>query len=224
MKRAAFFDLDGTLTTTNVWRGFLDYFKEYRLRRSTHRLFTALHYPQYWLKSLGMINESTFRKNWSAHLAWYVRGYSPQKAMAVWEWVVKEFLPGNWRMDVKETLSRHQENGDEVILVSAGPEPLLTEIAKSIGVKHAIGTRFEVKDGQYSGRSLQPVCIDEFKASLSLAYLEQKKITVDLAQSSAYADSITDLSLLEMVGYPAAVYPDRELLQLAQQRSWKIIT
>lgn len=223
MKSAAFFDLDGTLTTTNVWRGLLDYFKVHKQRRLTHRVFTGLHYPQYWLKSIGVLNESKFRKNWSAHLAWYVRGYTEQESRAIWKWVINEFLPGNWRVDIREILSKHQASGDEVLLVSAGPEPLLKEIARSIGVVHAIGTRFELVGGVYSGKSLQPVCIDEFKASLSLEYLKKNNIEVDLKQSYAYADSITDLSLLEMVGNPAAVYPDRELMSLARGRGWTVI-
>jgi HAD superfamily hydrolase (TIGR01490 family) len=153
-----------------------------------------------------------------------VRGYSEEEAQVVWDWVVNEFVKGVWRMDIREILREHQVIGDEVILVSAGPQSLLAEIAKSIGVEHAIGTRFEVKDGRFTGKSLQPVCIDEFKASLSSDYLAQKKLAVDLAQSYAYADSITDLALLEMVGNPAAVYPDQELSKIAQQRNWRVIT
>ena len=43
------------------------------------------------------------------------------------------------------------------------------------------------------------------------------------SESYVYADTYTDLPLLEQVGYPVAVYPDDELVVHAQDRGWKII-
>jgi phosphoserine phosphatase len=44
--------------------------------------------------------------------------------------------------------------------------------------------------------------------------------TIDLANSYAYSDSITDLPMLELVGNPVAVNPDRELTRVARERGW----
>ena len=43
---------------------------------------------------------------------------------------------------------------------------------------------------------------------------------IDLANSYAYSDSITDLPMLELVGNPVAVNPDRELTRVAREREW----
>src|SRR5204862_7604881 len=45
---------------------------------------------------------------------------------------------------------------------------------------------------------------------------------LDLASSYAYSDSITDLPMLELVGHPVAVNPDRELARVARQREWEV--
>ena len=46
----------------------------------------------------------------------------------------------------------------------------------------------------------------------------------DLAASTAYSDSHTDLPFLEAVGNPVAVNPDRELARIADERGWEVLT
>ncbi len=45
----------------------------------------------------------------------------------------------------------------------------------------------------------------------------------DLEQSHAYSDSVTDLPLLELVGHPHAVNPEKELKEVAEERGWPIL-
>jgi phosphoserine phosphatase len=49
-----------------------------------------------------------------------------------------------------------------------------------------------------------------------------KLADIDLEGSYAYSDSITDLPMLEAVGNPVAVNPDRELRRLAEDRAWPV--
>lgn len=220
--RAAFFDVDGTLTDTRVWEGLMAYFRERSLRRWTHRAFWAYHMPYYLLLKARLISQGAFRRPWAAHLAWYLRGYSPQQAEAIWDWVVEEFLSRHWRMDTRRLLEDHRSAGDLVMLVSAGPQPLLERIAREVGAGHVVATEFELRQGHYTGRSLEPVCIDENKAALAKSYLELHKLVIDFQASCAYADAISDLHLLEMVGNPVAVYPDDELSSVAVARGWRV--
>lgn len=220
--RAAFFDVDGTLTDTRVWEGLMAYFKNHGLRRWTHRAFWAYHIPYYMLLKARLISQSAFRRPWAAHLAWYLRGYTPEEANTIWDWVVEEFLTLHWRLDTRHLLDDHRRAGDLVMLVSAGPQPLLECIARQVGAGHIVATEFELRAGHYSGRSLEPVCIDENKAVLAKAYLERLDIEIDFQASYAYADAISDLHLLEMVGNPVAVYPDEELRKVTQERGWQL--
>ncbi len=178
--------------------------------------------PYYMLLKARLISQSAFRRPWAAHLAWYMRGYTPEEANTIWDWVVEEFLTRHWRLDTRHLLDDHRTAGDLVILVSAGPQPLLECIAREVGAGHTVATEFELRAGRYSGHSLEPVCIDENKAVLAKAYLERRGIEIDFQASYAYADAISDLHLLEMVGNPVAVYPDEELGKVTKAHGWQL--
>jgi hypothetical protein len=45
----------------------------------------------------------------------------------------------------------------------------------------------------------------------------------DLSRSYAYSDSVTDLDMLEVVGHPYAVNPDRDLRREAVSRGWPVL-
>lgn len=223
IRRAAFFDIDGTLTYDRTWRGLLDYYQTNGVKRGALLAFKAVHYPLYFIRKMGLISESSFRGPWAANLAWFVRGFSMEEANQVWEWNIQHFIQRFWRKDIVAVLEDHLQAGDVVMLVSSGPQPMVKAIAQSLGVKHAIGTRFEMENGRYTGRSLKPICIDAYKAILAKEYLQNLGIAVDYSASFAYADSTSDLALLEMAGNPTAVYPGEQLKQIAIQRGWKIL-
>ena len=220
--QAAFFDVDGTLTTDRVWRGLMDYFRLHKQKRLTHLVFVSLHYPLYFLHRAGLVSESGFRTAWASNLGWYLRGMPVEAAERVWDWIVSHHLSSIWRNDVRAILTRHRETGSLVVLVSSGPEPLIRRIAAEVGADLAVGTRLEVQNGRFTGRSLKPVCINEHKASQAQARLKTEGLEVNLPASYAYADSTSDRYMLEMVGYPTATYPNASLYDLAVAKGWVI--
>jgi HAD superfamily hydrolase (TIGR01490 family) len=221
--KAAFFDVDGTLTTERVWKGMLEYYKQRGLRRWTHRLFWVYHMPIYLLYKTKLVSQSAFRKPWAAHLAWFVHGYTVEQAQVIWDWVAQEYLSPFWRNDALYLIKKHKAEGDLVVLVSAGPTPLEEAIATRVGADFAVGTDFLVKDGRYTGGVAGRVCLDEQKAELTKKALVERGVQVDFAESLAYADGGTDIHMLEMVGNPVAFHPDDELLPIAHKRGWKIV-
>jgi phosphoserine phosphatase len=82
-----------------------------------------------------------------------------------------------------------------------------------------ISSRFEVADGRFTGR-IEQNCLGDGKAHAVRAYAEAQGF--DLAEASFYTDSVSDRLLLESVGHPVAVNPDRELARLARDRGWAI--
>jgi phosphoserine phosphatase len=66
------------------------------------------------------------------------------------------------------------------------------------------------------------VCLDENKAILTRAFLQRNGLEVDFQASYAYADSISDLHLLEIVGHPVATYADERLRAVAMERGWRV--
>jgi phosphoserine phosphatase len=98
----------------------------------------------------------------------------------------------------------------------------VTPLAQYLGVDSTISTRPEIDDeGRYTGR-VEFYAYGPYKA----VAMRELAITddIDLAESFAYSDSITDLPMLEAVGHPIAVNPDRDLRRVAAERGWEIRT
>ncbi len=126
------------------------------------------------------------------------------------------------RTDIVPLLREHQARGERIILLSGTLQPLVSIIGERLGADVSLGTRPELRDGRYTGRALEPVCQGSGKATRLRAYLDAEGRDIDLSASSAYADTIFDLPVLEMAGRPVAVYPDAELAPLAARRGWEI--
>lgn len=121
--------------------------------------------------------------------------------------------------EARRRLAAHRGDGDVTVLLSASPEPLVAEIAAALGFDVAIGTPLDVRDGRLTGRlGTGGLCHGTGK----LGRLRQVLGDVDLARSTAYADSESDLPLLRAVGTPVAVNPDRHLAAAARAAGWTV--
>ena len=79
--------------------------------------------------------------------------------------------------------------------------------------------RSSTSDGRYTGEvefySYGPFKVEAMERARGLHDL-------DLGCCFAYSDSVTDLPMLEAVGHPVAVNPDRDLLRVARERNWEV--
>ncbi len=117
-------------------------------------------------------------------------------------------------------IREHRLAGRKVFIVSASPEEIVAPLARYLGVDEAIATRAELDDeGRYTGRT-ELYCYGPAKV---VAMNEvAKRDGIDLAASYGYSDSATDRPMLEAVGHPVAVNPDRELLRAAKANGWTV--
>jgi HAD superfamily hydrolase (TIGR01490 family) len=115
----------------------------------------------------------------------------------------------------------HHLAGRDVIIVSASGSEMVEPIGELLGVDAVVASRLSTEEGRFTG------AIDFY------AYAENKAVAMqelaerrgyDLSRSFAYSDSITDVHMLEVVGHPHAVNPDRELRRVAREREWPILT
>lgn len=219
---AAVFDLDGTLFTGHVWHGLSLYLKRRRRNRLWLYTFIATHMPLGFLSQAGLIDGGEMRLTWARNMSWMLRGMSVTEGRRAFTWIADEYVMPLLRTDVVALLREHQARGERAILLSGAFQPLLEIIGERLGLGVMIGTQPERQDGRYTGRALEPVCQGEGKAVRLRAYLAGEGSDVDPGACSAYADSIFDLPVLEMVGHPVAVYPDEELAAISMQRGWPI--
>ncbi len=119
-----------------------------------------------------------------------------------------------------ELVRQHRSRGEKVYVVSATLQEIVEHIARDLGFDGAIGSTCEIVDGAYTGRSLRAAHGEGKAAAVrELAAAEG----IDLAASTAYSDSHTDLPFLEVVGNAVAVNPDRALRRIALDRRWPVL-
>jgi HAD superfamily hydrolase (TIGR01490 family) len=119
-----------------------------------------------------------------------------------------------------ELIRAHRAEGRLVVIVSASPEEVVRPLATYLGADEAVATRSRLDDeGRYTGE-LERFCSGADKVEAILELAERRGL--DLASSYAYSDSVTDVPMLEAVGHPVAVNPDRALLRVAGARGWEV--
>ncbi|HEU4567347.1 MAG TPA: HAD family hydrolase [Marmoricola sp.] len=119
-----------------------------------------------------------------------------------------------------ELIEEHHAAGRDVIIVSTSGSEVVEPIGLMLGADKVIATRMDVEDGKYTGK-IRFYAYAENKAT-AIRDLARKR-GYDLAESYAYSDSVTDLHMLETVGHPHAVNPDRELRRIARERGWPVL-
>jgi HAD superfamily hydrolase (TIGR01490 family) len=215
--RAAFFDLDKTV-----------------IARASVVAFGG---P---LRRRGLVNRRTVARAVLGQLLFLWFGADEAKMQKIRESMLE--VSAGWNRDevrsiVEETLSdviepliyaeaqtliaQHRAAGDRIWIVSSAPTEIVEPLAAMLGVDGAIATKAEIDDeGRYTGKVAfyaQGEGKDEAVRALAASH------HLDLEGSSAYSDSATDLPMLEAVGHPFAVNPDRALARIAKERGWEIL-
>jgi len=117
-------------------------------------------------------------------------------------------------------IEEHKAKGRHVVIVSSSGEEVVGPIGEMLGADRVVATRMVVADGRYTGA----IAFYAYGANKAAAVRELAEAEgYDLSQCYAYSDSATDVPLLEAVGYPIAVNPDRTLRKLALQRGWTVL-
>jgi phosphoserine phosphatase len=113
----------------------------------------------------------------------------------------------------------HRAAGRDVVIVSSSGEEVVGPIGEMLGVDRVVATRMVVENGAYTG-DIAFYAYGEGKATAMRELAAEQGY--DLSASYAYSDSMTDLPMLEAVGHPTAVNPDKALRKVATERGWPI--
>jgi len=215
MKSAAFFDVDGTLInafTQNVLaklmmkRGFFSF------AQST-QIFTW-----FLLYKLGLFTNSVeIRRN-----VYRVFGkQSKEKIDQLFSDANQRILAEHLRDSMRTVVEQHRRQGDMIIAVSGSLTALCKPICEQYAIDKLYATELISENGKYTGAWKGVLLEGKNKADLI------KKVAgeghIDLIHSTAYADSYSDVPMLEIVGDPAVVSPDPKLRNLAQRKGWRIL-
>ena len=216
MRPAAFFDLDRTLIRRS---SVLALAPSFRARGLISRLDLAK--SVLWQLLFAARGASAERVRSAAEDGMKIlAGFSVQELQSLVGDAMEPVLRPLVYSEPLRLVQHHRERGEPVYVVSATLQEIVEHIAADLGFDGAVGSTCEIVDGRYTGRSLR-AAHGEGKA-LALRELAASD-DLDLAASTAYSDSYSDLPFLEAVGYPVAVNPDRRLVAIARARAWPTI-
>ncbi len=211
---AAIFDVDGTLVKSNV----VSYYAWMRMRElsaAKKPLFAAsilAKVPYYW--ALDKISRTHFNR------AFYksYKGWKPARARSLGKesfagYTLNRLFPG-----AIEELRKHREAGHRIVLLS-GALDFVLEPFKDLA-HDVLSAKLEEEDGVFTGELSGAPVAGEARARMLASFARKRGL--DLSRSYAYADSISDLPMLEAVGNPVVVNPDGRLEKAAKERGWSI--
>ncbi len=213
---AVFFDLDKTVIAKSSVLAFgRPFYKEGLLSRRT--ILQGI-YAQIVFMILGA-DENKMEKLRESMLS-LTRGWERDRVATIVEETFDEVVEPIIYDEALELIDHHRFHGRRIVLISSAPAEIVQPLGRFLDVDDVIATRAQLDDaGRYTGE-LAFYAYGEHKAEAVRELAEQENI--DLASSYAYSDSITDVPLLEEVGHPTAVNPDRELLRHAREHGWDI--
>ncbi len=148
------------------------------------------------------------------------RGLAESMLEEVGEEVFVKHLAKRIYPESRALVQAHQEAGHTVAIVSSATRYQADPLARDMGIEHVLCTELEVKEGVFTGDVIWPTCYGEGKAiaARNLA----ARAGLDLSESFFYTDSHEDLPLLEAVGRPRPLNPNRQLAQIAKERQWPV--
>jgi HAD superfamily hydrolase (TIGR01490 family) len=148
------------------------------------------------------------------------KGWDRTQVEQLVEDVVLEVIDPIVYQEALDLIAEHRAVDRRIYIVSSSPEEVVRPLARHFGVSGVIATRAQVgPDNRYTGE-LEFYAYGQQKADAIRALAERSGVELD--GSYAYTDSITDVPMLESVGHPVAVNPDRDLRHLAEERGWEI--
>jgi len=217
MQQAAFFDLDKTVIARSSTLAFGKPLYKAGLLGRGALMKMALGQMVYLLFGA---DEDTMERARDALLT-TISGWKRSEIQELVEETIERIADPLVYAEALFLIDEHKRQGRRVFIVSASPEEIVRPIARHIGVDEVIATKVKVDgEGRYLPE-LERYAMGEGKAEAIREVAEREGI--DLAGSYAYSDSITDLPMLDVVGHPVAVNPERDLRKVAEERNWPIL-
>jgi HAD superfamily hydrolase (TIGR01490 family) len=216
-RTAAFFDLDKTIIAKSSTLAFSKpFFNQGLLNR---RAVLKSSYAQFIFLLSGADHDQMDRMR--THMTNMCTGWDVEQVKSIVNETLHDIVTPLVFAEAADLIAGHKLCGRDVVLVSASGEEIVAPIARALGATHAMATRMVVEDGKYTG-DVAFYCYGEGKvqAIRELATREG----YPLEHCYAYSDSITDLPMLEVVGHPSVVNPDRGLRREAVERGWPVLT
>lgn len=215
VRAAAFFDLDKTVVAKSSTLAFGR--PMYRDGLIGPAMVMKVAYAQLVYQLFGADEERMERSR--VVLLELTRGWEAERVQRLVRETLQEIIDPLVYAEALELFEEHRRAGRDLYLVSSSGEEVVRPLAEYLGVPYVIATRAGIDERGYYDGTLDFYAYGPNKA---VAIVEEAASRgLDLSASYAYSDSVTDLPMLEAVGHPVAVNPDKELRRAALARDWE---
>ncbi|MEV4917944.1 HAD-IB family hydrolase [Streptomyces tirandamycinicus] len=216
-RTAAFFDLDKTVIAKSSALTFSKSFYHGGLINRRAVLRTA--YTQFVFLAGGADHDQMERMR--KYLSSLCKGWNVQQVRAIVAETLHDLIDPIIYDEAASLIEDHHTAGRDVVIVSSSGAEVVEPIGELLGADRVVATRMVVgEDGCFTGEveyyAYGPTKAEAVK---ELAASEG----YDLERCYAYSDSVTDVPMLEAVGHPYAVNPDRGLRREASSRGWPVL-
>ena len=216
-RTAAFFDLDKTIIAKSSTLAFSRSFYNGGLINRRAVLRSA--YAQFVYLAAGADDAQMDRMR--KYLSGMSSGWDVAQVREIVADTLHELINPLIYDEAATLIEDHHAAGRDVVIVSTSGSEVVEPIGKMLGADRVVATRLEVEDGRYTGAiEFYAYAENKAKAIREIA----AEAGYDLTQCYAYSDSATDVPMLETVGKPFAVNPDRALRREALARDWPVLT
>lgn len=217
MAAAAFYDLEGTLVSTNLVHtlGFYAKNQQGLFRTFKKSATTLLSIPIFAVTdqySRKVFNDLFFKR---------YKGESEDRLRFFAEELFEDVLKPAIFPGAFELIEKSRSLGLRQVVVTGALDLSVIPLMKHLGIEEYVTNRLEFVNGVATGRLLPPVVAAATKASWIRTFAEREGLS--LSDSYAYTDSMSDLPMLSVVGHPAAINPDMRLRQTALHHDWPIL-
>ena len=213
---AAFFDLDKTIISRSSTLAFGPSFYKHGLISRGDAIRTA--FAQLVFRAAGADQNRMERVR--AQVGDLCRGWSADRVSEIVRRHLDETILPLVYTEARRLIAAHGNAGQHVIIVSSSGMEMVGPIGDRLGASEVIATRMKVAGGCYTGE-MEFWAYGEAKAHRMRELAARRGYR--LRDCYAYSDSVTDLPMLETVGHPRAVNPDRALRKVARERQWPIL-
>ncbi len=215
-QRAAFYDFDGTLASSNVVTRYAWFAKNHPSRlQAAWRYGKTLAGVPLWI-----LLDTCSRRAFNVVFYRQYRGFEEEwlrsRARAMFE---HEVLPRVFP-HAKARVAEDRRAGYKTVMVSGGLDFALQAAVEYFAFDDLIANRLEFAEGIATGRIVKPLLAGREKVEAMRAYCERCGFAIE--EAKAYSDSWSDMPMLEAVGHPAAANPDVRLRCAAAARSWPV--
>jgi len=214
---AAFFDLDKTVIAKSSTLAFGKPF--YRAGFVGRRALMKMGFAQIFYVLFGADEDQLERAR--DQLLKLTSGWHRAEIEQLVEQTIEEVADPIVYAEALTLIDQHKREGRRVIIVSASPEQIVRPLGRHIGVTDFIATRVKTDAAGFFMPELELYAMGEGKVEAINEVVARDGL--DLENSYAYSDSATDLPMMEMVGNPVAVNPDKDLRRVAEELGWPIM-